>query len=129
MPLTRITLGPGHSEASLQQISALLHQTLVAEFAVPVDDCFQLFEVLPAHQRIFDRHYLSKGRSEAFTLFHIIAGRPRTRQQKQRFYQQLCAALQATLGIDPDDVMVIIQFNSSEEWSFSGGRMLAEVTP
>jgi len=35
--------------------------------------------------------------------------------------------LQSTLAIDPDDVMVIIQFNSSEEWSFSGGRMLAEM--
>ncbi|WP_312757947.1 tautomerase family protein [Pantoea brenneri] len=127
MPLTRITLGQGYSEARLQQISALLHQTLVAEFAVPVDDCFQLIEQLPARQRIYNRHYLSEGRSEDFILFQITAGRPRTRQQKQRFYQQLCAGLQSTLAIDPDDVMVIIQFNSSEEWSFSGGRMLAEM--
>jgi len=127
MPITRITLGQDYSEARLQQISALLHQTLVAEFAVPVDDCFQLIELLPASQRIYNRYYLSEGRSEDFILFQITAGRPRSRQQKQRFYQQLCASLHSTLGIDPDDVMVIIQFNSSEEWSFSGGRMLAEV--
>ncbi|MDU4127662.1 tautomerase family protein [Pantoea sp.] len=127
MPITRITLGQDYSEARLQQISALLHQTLVAEFAVPVDDCFQLIELLPASQRIYNRYYLSEGRSEDFILFQITAGRPRSRQQKQRFYQQLCASLHSTLGIDPGDVMVIIQFNSSEEWSFSGGRMLAEV--
>jgi hypothetical protein len=30
------------------------------------------------------------------------------------------------MAIDPDDVMIIIQFNSTEEWSFSGGRMLAQ---
>ncbi|WP_223811692.1 MULTISPECIES: tautomerase family protein [Pantoea] len=30
------------------------------------------------------------------------------------------------MAIDPDDVMIIIQFNSSEEWSFSGGQMLAQ---
>ena len=126
MPITRITLGQGYSEARLQQISALLHQTLVAEFAVPVDDCFQLIELLPASQRIYNRYYLSEGRSEDFILFQITAGRPRSRQQKQRFYQQLCASLHSTLGIDPDDVMVIIQFNTASDWSFSNGRMLSQ---
>ena len=31
-----------------------------------------------------------------------------------------------TLGIRPDDVMVIIQFNTADEWSFSNGLMLSE---
>jgi hypothetical protein len=59
-------------------------------------------------------------------LFQVTAGRPRSRQQKQPFYHALCVALQTGVGIDPDDVMIIIQFNSMEEWSFSGGRMLAQ---
>lgn len=126
MPFTRITLRQGYSEAALHQISTLLQQALVAEFDVPEHDCFQLIEMLPAGQRVFDRHYFSGGRSDNFVLFQVTAGRPRTRQQKQRFYHSLCTTLQVEMAIDPDDVMIIIQFNSTEEWSFSGGRMLAQ---
>lgn len=126
MPFTRITLRQGYSEAALHQISTLLQQALVAEFDVPEQDCFQVIEMMPAGQRVFDRHYLSTGRSDDFVLFQVTAGRPRSRQQKQRFYHALCAALQTAMGIDPDDVMIIIHFNSTEEWSFSGGRMLAQ---
>ena len=126
MPFTRITLRQGYSDADLHLLSTLLQQALVAEFDVPEQDCFQIIEMLPVTQRVFDRHYLSGGRSENFVLFQITAGRPRSRQQKQRFYHALCAALQTEMVIDPDDVMIIIQFNSSEEWSFSGGQMLAQ---
>jgi len=126
MPITRITLRQGYSVAALRQLSGLLQQTLVAEFDVPGQDCFQIIEMLPAVQRVFDRHYLSGGRSDDFVLFQITAGRPRSRQQKQQFYHSLCKVLQREMGIDPDDVMIVIQFNSTEEWSFSGGRMLAQ---
>ncbi len=123
MPLTRITLRQGYSDAVLGQISDLLHQTLVGEFAVPPDDRFQIIETLPDAQRSFDRHYLSGTRSEDFMLFHIVAGKPRTSQQKQNFYHVLSERLHTLLGIHPDDVMVVIQFNSAEEWSFSRGEM------
>lgn len=126
MPFTRITLRQGYSEAALHQISTLFQQALVAEFDVPEQDCFQVIEMLPAGQRIFNRHYLSGGRSDDFVLFQVTAGRPRSRQQKQRLYHSLSAALQTEMAINPDDVMIIIQFNSTEEWSFSGGRMLAQ---
>ncbi|WP_313653590.1 tautomerase family protein [Pantoea sp.] len=126
MPITRITLRQGYSDAALRQLSRLLQQTLVAEFDVPGQDCFQMIEMLPGVQRVFDRDYLSGGRSDDFVLFQITAGRPRSRRQKQQFYHSLCTALQREMGIDPDDVMIVIQFNSTEEWSFSGGRMLAQ---
>jgi len=126
MPFTRITLRQGYSEQDLHQISSLLQQSLVAEFDVPEHDCFQVIEMLPAGQRVFDRHYLSGGRSNDFVLFQVTAGRPRTRQQKQRFYHSLCSALQIEMAINPHDVMIIIQFNSIEEWSFNGGQMLAQ---
>lgn len=126
MPFTRITLRQGYSDAALNTISTLLQKALVTEFDVPEHDCFQVIEMLPACQRVFDIHYLSGGRSDNFVLFQVAAGRPRSRDQKQRFYHALCAALQVEMAIDPDDVMIIIQFNSTEEWSFSGGRMLAQ---
>lgn len=123
MPLTRITLRQGYSDAALRQISDILHQALVGEFAVPPDDRFQIIETLPDAQRSIDPHYLSGTRSHDFMLFHIVAGKPRTSEQKQNFYRVLSERLHSLLGIDPDDVMVVIQFNTSQEWSFSGGEM------
>ncbi|MCU6668208.1 tautomerase family protein [Enterobacteriaceae bacterium H4N4] len=125
MPFTRIILRQDYSDAQITQISDILQQSLEAEFAVPEGDRFQIFEALPAGQRVFDRHYKSGGRSENFMQFHILAGKPRTHEQKQNLCRMLCERLEDTLDIHPDDVMVIIQFNTADDWSFSNGRMMS----
>lgn len=126
MPFTRITLRQGYSDAQITQISDILQQTLEDEFSVPPGDRFQVFEALPAKQRVFDRHYKSGGRSDNFIQFHILAGKPRTRAQKQNFCRVLCQRLKSALDIHPNDVMVMIQFNTADEWSFSQGQLLSE---
>lgn len=126
MPFTRITLRQGYSDAQVTQISVILQQSLEEEFAVPPGDLFQVFEELPARQRVFDRHYKSGGRSDNFIQFHILAGKPRTNEQKQNLCRVLSQRLYSKLNICPDDVMVMIQFNTADEWSFSQGRMLSE---
>lgn len=126
MPFTRIILRQGYSHAQIMQISDILQQSLEQEFAVPPSDRFQVFEEVPARLRVYDRHYKSGGRSDNFIQFHILAGRPRSFAQKQNLSRVLCERLQGDLNIQPDDVMVMIQFNSAEEWSFSQGRMLTE---
>ena len=123
MPVTRITLGEHYTDSQLGEISAILHQSLTDEFAVPLKDCFQIFERLPACQRIFDRHYQSGQRSDNFVLFQITAGKTRTIEQKKNFYRTLSQRLFSALGIHTDDVMVIIQFNTADDWSFSHGEM------
>ncbi|QGU10271.1 tautomerase family protein [Leclercia sp. J807] len=126
MPFTRISLRPGYSDAQIARISDILQQSLEAEFAVPPGDRFQIFEEIPTRLHLFDRHYKSGGRSDKFIQFHILAGKPRTAAQKQNFCRRLCEGLHRTLAIHPDDVMVMIQFNTAEEWSFSRGQMLSE---
>lgn len=126
MPFTRIALRRGYSDAQITQISDILQQCLEAEFAVPPGDRFQLFEAMPARQRIYDRHYKSGGRSENYIQFHILAGKPRSREQKQNLCRALCQRLQTTLDIHPNDIMVMIQFNTADDWSFSNGILLSE---
>lgn len=126
MPFTRITVREGYSDAQITQISDILQQSLEEEFAVPSADRFQIFEMLPASLRMFDRHYKSGGRSDNFIQFHILAGKPRSREQKQKLCRALCERLHTTLEIHPNDVMVMIQFNTADEWSFSQGRILSE---
>lgn len=123
MPFTRITVREGYSESEITQISDIFYHALTQAFSVPEKDRFQIIDVLPAWRRIFDLHYLSGTRTDDFIFFHVIAGRPRTREQKQRFYRLLSERLEVQLNIHPDNVMIVIQFNSAEEWSFSGGNM------
>lgn len=123
MPVTRITVGEHYTDTQLGEISSALHQSLTEEFSVPLNDCFQIFERLPAGQRVFDRHYQSGNRSDNFVLFQITAGKPRTVAQKQNFYRALSQRLFSALAIHPDDVMMIIQFNTAEDWSFSNGEI------
>ncbi|PXH36012.1 tautomerase family protein, partial [Klebsiella variicola] len=46
--------------------------------------------------------------------------------QKQRLYRRLCARLADEMAVSPQDVMVVIQFNQQEDWSFSAGKMVDE---
>lgn len=126
MPLTRISLGTAWRPAEFAQLSALFHECLVAEFDVPSADRFQFIERAADEQRIYDPHYLSEGRSARFVLFHIFAGKPRSRAQKQGLYRRLCARLDDEMAVSPQDVMVVIQFNQLEDWSFSAGKMADE---
>lgn len=123
MPFTRITLRQGYSDDQIASISSILQKSLEDEFLVPEHDVFQVFEELPTRQRVYNPHYKSGGRSKDFIQFHIIAGKPRTNEQKQNLCYVLCQSLHSALGISPDDVMVIIQFNTTSEWSFSQGRI------
>jgi len=122
MPLTRIVCRDTLSETALAIISDTLHDCLVREFAVPAQDKFQIIERLPASQRVYDRHYLSGGRSDDFILVLITAGKPRSAEQKRRFYQALSDGFAEKVGISPENVMVTIQFNQAEDWSFSRGE-------
>ncbi len=87
---------------------------------------FSFIERAADEQRIYDPHYLSEGRSARFVLFHIFAGKPRSRAQKQGLYRRLCARLDDEMAVSPQDVMVVIQFNQREDWSFSAGKMADE---
>lgn len=51
------------------------------------------------------------------------AGSPLSTDHKWALYQGLAKQLHDDLGLSPDDVMVVIQFTASEDWSFGGGRM------
>lgn len=123
MPLTRITVREGMSDARLQQLSALYHETLVEVFDVPPEDKFQILEALPARALVYHPHYQTGRRDGDFILFQILAGKPRSTVVKRRLYERLAERLHVDLGIHPDNLMVVIQQNGSEEWSFGRGLM------
>lgn len=124
MPISRIAFHQQQYDAQqIAQVSEILHQTLVDEFAVPLADRFQILEPKAAGELIYDATYLANGRTERYLLFSILGGKPRTTAQKAAFYRCLTDRLVAALDISPSDVMITLQFNALEEWCFGEGEM------
>ncbi|VEA99266.1 tautomerase [Klebsiella pneumoniae] len=87
---------------------------------------FSLSNGPPMSSAFTTRTTSAKDASARFVLFHIFAGKPRSRAQKQGLYRRLCARLDDEMAVSPQDVMVVIQFNQLEDWSFSAGKMADE---
>jgi phenylpyruvate tautomerase PptA (4-oxalocrotonate tautomerase family) len=124
MPMTRISIGNELFENYKHQISYILQQCLEAYFAVPNGDCFQIFDIHTPQQKVFNSNYpnLAQSRSESGILFHIFAGKSRDHEQKRALYKALCEQLQAKTPNRKEDIMIIVQFNGPEDWSFSSGQ-------
>ena len=122
MPFTRVSLHRGKSAEYLQALSAGLHDALVESFEVPMTDRFQAIHQHEVGELIFDPHYQGGPRSHDFVLIAITAGRSRSMQTKQVFYQDLVKKLNRATGLDPEDVMVVVTTTEAEDWSFGGGR-------
>ena len=121
MPMARISLLAGKSASYVRAVSDGVHRALVEAFDVPPDDRFQVIHQHAREELVFDTHYGGGPRSDAFVLVCITAGRPRTAATKQAFYRRLTEVLAAAPGIDPRDVMVVVNTTGLDDWSFSGG--------
>lgn len=121
MPYARISLMKGKSPEYLRALSDSLHRALVETFGVPLEDRFQVFHQMAPDELVFDRDYLCGPRSDDYVLIAITAGRQRDTQTKQAFYRRLADLLEKSPGIRRQDVMVVINTNESDEWSFGDG--------
>lgn len=122
MPYARISLHRGKAPDYLRQLSSKVHEALVAEFDVPPTDRFQVIHQLEKGELVYDPDYLGGPRTDDFVLIAITAGRPRSNACKQRLYRTLVEGLHASIGLDPENVMVVITTTEADEWSFGGGR-------
>ena len=129
MPFTRISLLKGKSPDYLSSISRSLDWALVEAFNTPKNDLFQVFDQHEKGEIVFDRNYLSNApRSDDFAVFAINTGKPRSKAVKQAFYRRLVELLAVEPGMRKEDVLVIINAASSDDWSFSGGEMWEPVS-
>lgn len=122
MPFVRISLLRGRPPEFLRALADGVHATLVETFGVPPEDRFQTIHQLAPEELFFDRGYLGVARGEGYVLVEITAGRPRPATVKQATYRRLVERLAERPGIRPEDVMVVVQHNNLEDWSFGAGR-------
>jgi phenylpyruvate tautomerase PptA (4-oxalocrotonate tautomerase family) len=121
MPLVRVDVIEGRSEAELKELLDAIHSATLAAFKVPERDRYQIIHEHPAAEMRIEDTGLGIPRSERIVMVEVTT-RPRSRLEKQSFYELLCQELLERCGVQASDVVVSITQNADEDWSFGYGR-------
>jgi phenylpyruvate tautomerase PptA (4-oxalocrotonate tautomerase family) len=121
MPLLRIDVIEGRSEAELRELLDAIHSVTLAAFKVPERDRYQIVHQHPAAEMKIEDTGLGIPRTERVVMVQVTS-RPRSRLEKQNFYELLCQELLQHCGVKASDVFVSITQNADEDWSFGYGR-------
>jgi 4-oxalocrotonate tautomerase len=121
MPLVKITVRKNKTDAALQAIGDAVHEALVAQANVPIDDRFQILNRLDRDQIVAHPSYGGVNRSEDIVVIEITLNAGRTVEIKKNLYANISERLQA-LGVRSDDVLISLVEVTKENWSFGGGR-------
>ncbi|SES47825.1 tautomerase family protein [Rhizobium sp. NFR03] len=120
MPLIKLHIRKGRSEADITRLLDTVHAVMLDAFHVPERDRYQIvFEHEDTHFRALDTG-LGFTRTDRFVLIEVVS-RPRPRNEKLAFYENLGVQLPERCGIPASDLMVSFVENGDEDWSFGGG--------
>lgn len=121
MPLLKFHMVRGRTAAEVAHVLDVAHKAMVRSFDVPERDRYQIVhEHEPSHVRALDTG-LDIPRTAGFILIEVVS-RPRSREAKTAFYENLCADLEASCGVARSDVMISFTQNADEDWSFGNGE-------
>jgi phenylpyruvate tautomerase PptA (4-oxalocrotonate tautomerase family) len=121
MPLVRISLLEGKSEAYKKALADGVHQALL-EIDVPAQDRFQVVTEHPAGGLIYDPSYLGIERSDDIVFVQITLSTGRKPGQKRKLFQRMSEILAQNPGLRPQDLMINLVEVSWENWSFGNGE-------
>ena len=121
MPILKIDVIGGRSAAELNELLDAIHGAVLAAFKVPEHDRYQIVHEHPAAEMRIEDTGLGIPRSGGIVMVQVTT-RPRTRLEKQTFYELLCQELLRRCGVKASDVVVAITQNADEDWSFGYGR-------
>jgi 4-oxalocrotonate tautomerase len=122
MPLVRISLRAGRSEADRRAIGDAVHQALVETMEVPPDDRFQIITEHGPDGLIFDPNYLGIARSDGLVMIQVALRSGRTVAMKQALYRRIAELLRDAVGLRPEDAFITLAENALADWSFGRGE-------
>jgi phenylpyruvate tautomerase PptA (4-oxalocrotonate tautomerase family) len=121
MPLLRIDVVEGRSQTELKDLLDAIHYATLAAFKVPEQDRYQIVHAHPAAEMRIEDTGLGIPRTQRVVMVQVTT-RPRSRLEKQNFYELLCRELAQRCDMKASDVVVSITQNTDEDWSFGYGR-------
>lgn len=121
MPLLKIDLIEGRSDAELKTLLDTIHEVVVKSFEVPDGDRYQIVSQHSANEMIIQDTGLGFKRSDKVVVISMTSTQ-RSEKQKKAFYNMLCENLKEKCGIDGRDIMISITTNGAGDWSFGFGK-------
>lgn len=121
MPLIRIDVIEGRSEADLAAISTAVHRGLTECFNVPERDQFQVITEHRAGRLVYNPAYLGIDRTDGLVVIQVLLSSGRTPELKQSFYSRVAQLIAETANTRPQDVMITLMENERADWSFGNG--------
>ncbi len=122
MPLLQFNLvKDAWTPADVQEILDTAYDMTLSIFHAPQGDRYQTVSYFTPENLIMKDTGLGFERSNKRILLNIRT-RPRTKDEKVAFYQQLFEQLHARFNLSAHDLMVNMVENSDADWSFDGGK-------
>ncbi|MBZ2209635.1 tautomerase family protein [Massilia soli] len=122
MPLVRIDLNAGKSEAYRKSVGDVVYEAMLSTINVPVNDRFQIITEHPSAGLMIDPGYLGIARSPDCLIIQVTLSTGRTVDQKKAFYKAIADGLHARLQIRREDVFISLIEVHKEDWSFGNGE-------
>ncbi|MEC5194001.1 phenylpyruvate tautomerase PptA (4-oxalocrotonate tautomerase family) [Xanthomonas campestris] len=121
MPLINIHVVKGRTADETAALQQAIHDAMVSAFEVPFRDCYQILNEHEASHLVMQDTGLGFERSDRRVLIQVTT-RPRSAENKVRFYSLLAHMLGDRCGLAPEDLMVSCVDNADMDWSFGFGR-------
>lgn len=120
MPLVHIHVRAGRPPAERKAILDGVHAALVEAFRIPERDRNQLL-----HQHAPEDFECASG--PQFTLVEATVFPGRSLDAKRRLYAAIVRNLQASPGIPPEAVMIVLHEPPLDDWGIRGGQAATDV--
>ena len=121
MPLVTIVMMKGKSREHKKSILDAVHDSLMTAFKIPDHDRNQrIIEIEP------DNLEHRSGRSENFVTIEMTVFPGRSFQAKKALYREIVSRLH-DLGIKGDDILILLNEPTLENWGIRGGYPASEV--
>lgn len=121
MPLVRITQQDVRSASDSRRLADIVQDVMLALFAAPAGDRYQILETLPVGSIIAEDTGLGIERSDGVVIIQITQ-QGRDARQKQAIYEALAQRLGDAGLVRPEDLIISVVANGHEDWSFGHGR-------
>jgi 4-oxalocrotonate tautomerase len=122
MPLVRISLREGKTEAYKKAVADGVHRALVEAMDAPAQDRFQVLTEHSASGLIYDPTYLGVQRTDNIVMVQITLSTGRKLAQKRKLFKRMAEILAENPGLRPQDLMVSLVEVAWENWSFGNGE-------
>jgi phenylpyruvate tautomerase PptA (4-oxalocrotonate tautomerase family) len=121
MPLVRIEILSGKNIEYKTKLLDIVHEALVNNFKIPDHD---------RRQRIIEfenENFECGDRTKNYTIIEITPFKGRSLEAKKNLYKEISIKCKLELGIEDNDLTIILNEQPLENWGVRGGNAASEL--